>query len=116
MITVLGFKNGALKFLKDGFGHVDIFRLVESKWIYIRMTFNFITTNIVEEINIKKYSKMLIIKSTHQYKKRFGLYPFSCVKLAAYIIGIHPWVFTPYGLYKTLKMGGYSNITYMEEI
>jgi len=116
LITVLGFRNGVLKFLKKDFGHIDIYQMIEGEWIMLNLSFNHLRIKNVKEIDGKRYKKILIVEGHVGGIGRIGFFPFSCVKLAAYVMGIHPWVITPYGLYKYLTHKKHKNIISVEAI
>lgn len=116
MITVLGFRKGWLRFLKGNFGHIDVYQVIKGNWILLNLTFNHLWVNGVDQIDTAFYKKILIVESKAEKGTRVGFFPFSCVKLAAYIIGIHPWCLTPYGLYRSILYGRHKNITNVEVI
>ncbi len=68
----------------------------------------------VKEVNESLYKRILIVDSKESNRNRTGCFLFSCVNLAMYLMGIHPWVITPYGLYKYLVHRKHENIINVE--
>lgn len=62
--------------------------------------------------------RVLIVhsKRTRKMLPRIKISPFTCVTLACYAIGTHPFVFTPYGLYNALKTRKFDTIVSVEEM
>lgn len=113
------------KFIKKGFRHILVLAKDEFNWMIINPSTESLSWDIlpheastsIEEILEKKKGNTIVkIKndvigvrnvSRSRYSNVNFLHPINCVGFVKYILGIWPFVFTPYQLYKWLIKQGF---------
>ena len=100
-----------VRFLKQGFRHVDLIRPLENSWLVLRLDLEILENHVEFDLTPPwvKYPDATIIKVQVRMKARkarraFHVGPFSCVEFTKAALGITSfWLRTPHQLYQYLK-------------
>jgi len=103
------------RYLKSGFGHVDILMKDDFNWYVVRPRNRLLEVKILDfkvEDNVPlmfkqmDYTSMMKVNVEKEFDVRPTLNIFhlmNCVGIAKYMLGLFPYVFTPWQLYKYLN-------------
>ena len=100
-----------VRFLKQGFRHVDLMRPLKNAWLVLRLDLEILENHVEFDLTPPwiKYPQATIIKvqvlmKARKARRAFHIGPFSCVEFTKAALGINSFLMrTPHQLYHYLK-------------